>query len=84
MTELTSEDYIEILNGRQHGPHFSNNYYVISRKEKEKQTQKQILLKEGVGLPLKMNDEYEEKKPAVRKKRKRDTVDPEILRRLKM
>ena len=61
MTELTSEDYIEILNGRRRGPHFSNNYYVISRKEKEKQTQKQILLKEGVGLPLNMNDEYEEK-----------------------
>ena len=62
MTELTSDDYIEILSGGRRGTQFSKNYYIVTRKEKEKKTQKQILLNEGVGLPLNMNDEYEGKK----------------------
>ena len=79
MNELTAEDYIEVLNGTRCGAQFSKDY-VISRKEKNKQTQKQILLKEGVGLPSNMNDEYKEEKAPVKKKKKRNNVDPEHLR----
>ena len=78
MSELSVDEYISILNGGNRGNQFSSNYYVVSREEKKKTTQKQILLKEGVGLPTNLNDEYDEKQPR-KKKRK---VDPEILRRL--
>ena len=47
---------------------------MISRKEEKKQTQKQILLKEGVGLLTNMNDEYEEKKHPIKKKEKEITM----------
>ena len=77
MSEVTVEEYMEALNGGG-GTQYSKNYYIIPRKKKEKQTQKQILLKEGVGLPPNINENYEEK-PTLRKKRK---VDPSILRQM--
>ena len=78
MNEISVEEYIDVLNGGKRGTQFSKNYYIISREEEKKPSQKQILLKEGVGLPPNINDDYEEKQP-VKKKRK---VDPAILRRL--
>ena len=68
MSELSVDEYISILNGGNRGNKFSSNYYVVSREEGKKRTQKQILLK-GVGLLTNLNDEYEEKQP--RKKRKK-------------
>ena len=78
MSEVTVEEYMEALNGGNYGTQYSKNYYIISRKKKEKQTQKQILLKEGVGLPPNINENYEENRP-MKKKRK---VDPSILRQM--
>ena len=78
MSEVTVEEYMEALNGGSYGTQYSKNYYIISRKKKEKQTQKQILLKEGVGLPPNINENYEENRP-MKKKRK---VDPSILRQM--
>ena len=77
MSEVTVEEYMEALNGGG-GAQYSKNYYIIPRKKKEKQTQKQILLKEGVGLPPNINENYEENRP-MKKKRK---VDPSILRQM--
>ena len=68
MNELTPEDYVEILNGGWRGAHFSQNYYIVSRKEEKNPIQ--ILLKEGMGLPLNINDEYEEVKNPKKKKEK--------------
>ena len=78
MNEVTVAEYMDVLNGGRYGAQYSKNYYIISRKEKEKQTQKQILLKEGVGLPPNINENYEENRP-MKKKRK---VDPSILRQM--
>ena len=51
MSELPVEDYIAILNGEKRGSNFSSNYYVIAHEEKNKSTQKDILLEEGIGMP---------------------------------
>ena len=77
--EVSVAEYMDILNGVNHGTPYSKNYCIISRKEEKKTTQKQILLKEGVGLPPNINEEYEEKCP-MKKKRK---VDPSILRQMR-
>ena len=79
MNEVTVEEYMGVLNGDGYGGQYSKNYYIISRKDKKKQTQKQILLKEGVGLPPNLNENYEENRTPMRKKRK---VDPSILRQM--
>ena len=79
MNDVTVEEYMGMLNGDGYGPQYSKNYYTISRINKKKQTQKQILLKEGVGLPPNINDNYEENRPPMKKKRK---VDPSILRQM--
>ena len=79
MNEVTVEEYMGVLNGDGYGGQYSKNYYIISRKDKNKQTQKQILLKEGVGLPPNLNENYEENRTPMRKKRK---VDPSILRQM--
>ena len=34
MSELTVDDYMGMLNGKNRGNNFSSNYYVISREEK--------------------------------------------------
>ena len=79
MNEVSVEEYMDILNGVKHGIQYSKNYYIIQRKEEKKTTQKQILLKEGVGLPPNINENYEENRP-IKKKRK---VDPSILRQMR-
>ena len=68
MNEISVEDYMDVLTGVRQGTQYSKNYYIISRKEEEKPTQKQILLKEGVGLPPNINENYEE--PPMKKKKK--------------
>ena len=60
MNELTEKDYFQILNGERCGQHYSGNYYVVARKPEEKPTKKQVMLKEGVGLPPTMNDDYDD------------------------
>ena len=69
MSELSVDEYISILNGGNRGNQSSSNYYVVSREEKKNPTQKQILLKEGVGLPTNLNDEYEEKQARKKKEK---------------
>ena len=76
--DITVGEYMDMLNGGGYGTQYSKNYYIVSRKKEEKQTQKQILLKEGVGLPPNINENYEETRP-MKKKRK---VDPSILRQM--
>ena len=56
--EVSVAEYMDILNGVNHGTPYSKNYCIISRKE-------------GVGLPPNINEEYEEKCP-MKKKRKVD------------
>ena len=72
MNELTEKDYFQILNGERCGQHYSGNYYVVARKPEEKLTKKQVMLKEGVGLPPTMNDDYDDeiKKNTSKKKKK--------------
>ena len=87
MNELTEKDYFEILNGERCGRHYSGNYYIVGRKTEEKPTKKQVMLKEGVGLPPTLNDNYDdnEKKIGPKRKRKKENdnrVDSELLRRL--
>ena len=86
MNELTEKDYLEILNGERRGRHYSGNYYIISRKNEEKPTKKQVMLKEGVGLPPTLNDNYEEEERKIQPKRKRkkneNKIDSEFLHRL--
>ena len=79
MNEISVDEYMDVLNGKKHGVQYSKNYCIIPRKEEKKPTQKQILLKEGVGLPPNINENYEENQP-IRKKRK---VDPSILRHMR-
>ena len=79
MNEISVDEYMDVLNGVSRGRQYSKNYCIISRKEEEKPTQKQILLKEGVGLPPNINENYEETRP-MKKKRK---VDPSILRQMR-
>ena len=70
MNELTEKDYLEILNGEHRGCHYSGNYYIVTRKNEEKPTKKQVMLK-GVGLPPTLNDNYEEEERKIQPKRKR-------------
>ena len=79
MNEISVAEYMDVLNGVKYGVQYSKNYCIIPRKEEKKPTQKQILLKEGVGLPPNINENYEENRP-IRKKRK---VDPSILRQMR-
>ena len=81
---LTEKDYFEILNGERHGRHYSGNYYIVDRKKNEKPTKKEVMLKEGVGLPPTLNENYddEERKIPMKRKRKNDKIDSEFLRRL--
>ena len=86
MNELTENDYFQILNGERFGQHYSGKYYIVSHKTEEKPTKKQIMLKDGVGLPPTLNDEYDDeiKKIAPRRKKKEyeKGIDLEFLRRL--
>ena len=69
MNEISVAEYMDVLNGVSRGRQYSKNYCIISRKEEEKPTQKQILLKEGVGLPPNINENYEENRPIKKKKK---------------
>ena len=87
MNELTENDYYQILNGERYDQHYSEKYYLVSRKTEEKPTKKQFMLKDGIGLPPTLNDEYDDeiKKIAPRRKRKKENekgIDSEFLRRL--
>ena len=84
---LTEHDYYQILNGERTGRHYSGNYFIVERAKNEKPTKKEVMIKEGVGLPPNLNEEYdddERKIPPKKRKRKNNKieVDSSFLRKI--
>ena len=85
MSNLTKEDYINLLQGHSVGSHFSCQYFTVKRAEKKKPSQQQILTDSAVGLPATLNEEYSEP-PNLKKAKKRklnNQVDPTLMRMLR-
>lgn len=79
MSEITKEEYMDLLQGKSRGKAFSKDCYTIKRVAKKVTDEKQILTGTNVGLPSTLNDEYDA--PSVKKKKKLK-LDPRVLQML--